>query len=205
LVYDAFANVRKHQHYCGRPARGGKRDVAVIASDVPAVAAAAFTTNRVKAAPVLVGIERAGDQADDEPTDERADDACRQSASPGDTLRRLADDELRSGPDEHSEQDDTEKEHAASLSAFQATQSVRGRPGPRHRKACALTRDDPVTDLTESIDDQLRGWLICNARFIRYREDRDIDSDHTPVHAYESSTLARRSLDQFAPAHRNGR
>jgi glutamate N-acetyltransferase / amino-acid N-acetyltransferase len=36
-----------------------KRDVAVIASDVPAAAAAAFTTNRVKAAPVLVGIERA--------------------------------------------------------------------------------------------------------------------------------------------------
>ena len=36
-----------------------KRDVAVIASDVPAAAAAAFTTNRVKAAPVLVGLERA--------------------------------------------------------------------------------------------------------------------------------------------------
>lgn len=36
-----------------------KRDVAVIASDVPAVAAAAFTTNRVQAAPVRLGIERA--------------------------------------------------------------------------------------------------------------------------------------------------
>jgi len=37
----------------------GKRDVAVLCSDVPANAAAAFTTNRVKAAPVLLGIERA--------------------------------------------------------------------------------------------------------------------------------------------------
>ena len=36
----------------------GKRDVALIASDVPAAAAGAFTTNRVKAAPVLVGLER---------------------------------------------------------------------------------------------------------------------------------------------------
>lgn len=36
----------------------GKRDVAVLCSDVPATAAAAFTTNRVKAAPVLLGIER---------------------------------------------------------------------------------------------------------------------------------------------------
>jgi glutamate N-acetyltransferase/amino-acid N-acetyltransferase len=37
-----------------------KRDVAVIYSEVPANAAAAFTTNRVKAAPVVVGLERAG-------------------------------------------------------------------------------------------------------------------------------------------------
>jgi len=37
-----------------------KRDVAVIHSEVPAVAAAAFTTNRVKAAPVRLGIERIG-------------------------------------------------------------------------------------------------------------------------------------------------
>ena len=36
----------------------GRRDVALIVSDRPAVAAAAFTTNRVKAAPVLVGQER---------------------------------------------------------------------------------------------------------------------------------------------------
>ena len=36
----------------------GARDVAVIASDVPATAAGAFTTNRVKAAPVLLGLER---------------------------------------------------------------------------------------------------------------------------------------------------
>lgn len=36
----------------------GKRDVTVLASDVPASAAAAFTTNRVKAAPVRVGMER---------------------------------------------------------------------------------------------------------------------------------------------------
>jgi len=36
-----------------------KRDIALIASDVPATAAAAFTTNVVKAAPVLVGIPRA--------------------------------------------------------------------------------------------------------------------------------------------------
>jgi glutamate N-acetyltransferase / amino-acid N-acetyltransferase len=35
-----------------------KRDVAVIASDVPATAAGVFTTNRVKAAPVLIGLER---------------------------------------------------------------------------------------------------------------------------------------------------
>lgn len=48
-----FAGVR-----CGLK-ESRKRDVAVIASDVPAAAAAAFTTNRVKAAPVLVGIERA--------------------------------------------------------------------------------------------------------------------------------------------------
>ncbi len=47
-----FAGVR-----CGLKA-SGKRDIALIASDVPANAAAAFTTNRVKAPPVLVGIER---------------------------------------------------------------------------------------------------------------------------------------------------
>jgi len=49
-----FAGVR-----CGLK-ESGKRDLALIVSDVPAVAAAAFTTNRVKAAPVLIGIERAG-------------------------------------------------------------------------------------------------------------------------------------------------
>jgi glutamate N-acetyltransferase/amino-acid N-acetyltransferase len=43
--------------HCGLK-NGRKRDVAVIASDVPAAAAAAFTTNRVKAAPVLLGLER---------------------------------------------------------------------------------------------------------------------------------------------------
>jgi glutamate N-acetyltransferase/amino-acid N-acetyltransferase len=48
-----FAGVR-----CGLK-ESGKRDVAVIASDVPAAAAVAFTTNRVKAAPVRVGIEHA--------------------------------------------------------------------------------------------------------------------------------------------------
>jgi glutamate N-acetyltransferase/amino-acid N-acetyltransferase len=47
-----FAGVR-----CGLK-ESGKRDIALIASDVPAAAAAAFTTNRVKAAPVLLGIER---------------------------------------------------------------------------------------------------------------------------------------------------
>ena len=36
----------------------GKRDVALIVSDRPAVAAGAFTTNRVKAAPIVVGQER---------------------------------------------------------------------------------------------------------------------------------------------------
>jgi glutamate N-acetyltransferase/amino-acid N-acetyltransferase len=36
----------------------GKRDVALIVSDQPAAAAAAFTTNRVKAAPVIVGQQR---------------------------------------------------------------------------------------------------------------------------------------------------
>ncbi|HYD50202.1 MAG TPA: bifunctional glutamate N-acetyltransferase/amino-acid acetyltransferase ArgJ [Terriglobales bacterium] len=36
----------------------GKHDVALIYSEVPAAAAAEFTTNRVKAAPVRVGIER---------------------------------------------------------------------------------------------------------------------------------------------------
>jgi glutamate N-acetyltransferase / amino-acid N-acetyltransferase len=35
-----------------------KRDVALIATAVPAAAAAAFTTNRLKAAPVLIGMER---------------------------------------------------------------------------------------------------------------------------------------------------
>jgi glutamate N-acetyltransferase / amino-acid N-acetyltransferase len=48
-----FAGVR-----CGIK-ENGKRDVALIVADVPATAAAAFTTNRVKAAPVLVGMERA--------------------------------------------------------------------------------------------------------------------------------------------------
>jgi glutamate N-acetyltransferase/amino-acid N-acetyltransferase len=48
-----FAGVR-----CGLK-ESGKRDIALIVSDTPAAAAAAFTTNRVKAAPVLVGIERA--------------------------------------------------------------------------------------------------------------------------------------------------
>ncbi len=48
-----FAGVR-----CGLKESGG-RDVALICSDAPAAAAAAFTTNRVKAAPVLVGMERA--------------------------------------------------------------------------------------------------------------------------------------------------
>jgi glutamate N-acetyltransferase/amino-acid N-acetyltransferase len=42
---------------CGLKESGG-RDIAVICSDVPAPAAAAFTTNRVQAAPVLVGLER---------------------------------------------------------------------------------------------------------------------------------------------------
>ncbi len=37
----------------------GKRDVAVLFSETPAVAAAAFTTNRVKAAPVQLAITRA--------------------------------------------------------------------------------------------------------------------------------------------------
>jgi glutamate N-acetyltransferase/amino-acid N-acetyltransferase len=47
-----FAGVR-----CGLK-ESRKRDVAVIASDVPAAAAAAFTTNRVQAAPVLIGMQR---------------------------------------------------------------------------------------------------------------------------------------------------
>lgn len=47
-----FAGVR-----CGLK-ENRKRDVAVIASDVPAAAAAAFTTNLVKAAPVLIGMQR---------------------------------------------------------------------------------------------------------------------------------------------------
>ncbi len=47
-----FAGVR-----CGLK-ESRKRDVAVIASDVPAAAAAAFTTNLVKAAPVLIGMQR---------------------------------------------------------------------------------------------------------------------------------------------------
>ncbi len=38
--------------------QSGKRDVGVICSDVPATAVAAFTSNRVKAAPVRVGIEK---------------------------------------------------------------------------------------------------------------------------------------------------
>jgi glutamate N-acetyltransferase/amino-acid N-acetyltransferase len=36
----------------------GKRDIGLIYSEVPASAAAAFTTNRVKAAPVLLGLQR---------------------------------------------------------------------------------------------------------------------------------------------------
>jgi len=48
-----FAGVR-----CGLK-ENGKRDIALIASQQPAAAAAAFTTNRVKAAPVTVGMERA--------------------------------------------------------------------------------------------------------------------------------------------------
>jgi glutamate N-acetyltransferase/amino-acid N-acetyltransferase len=42
---------------CGLKA-SGKRDVALIVSDVPATAVGVFTTNRVKAAPVQLGIER---------------------------------------------------------------------------------------------------------------------------------------------------
>ena len=42
---------------CGVKA-SGKRDVALIVSDTPATAAGAFTTNRVKAAPVAIGQER---------------------------------------------------------------------------------------------------------------------------------------------------
>ncbi|MDX2170728.1 MAG: bifunctional glutamate N-acetyltransferase/amino-acid acetyltransferase ArgJ [Deltaproteobacteria bacterium] len=42
---------------CGLKA-SGKRDVALIVSDTPATAVGAFTTNRVKAAPVQLGIER---------------------------------------------------------------------------------------------------------------------------------------------------
>ena len=44
--------------HCGLK-ESGERDIAVICSDVPAAAAAAFTTNRVQAAPVLVGLGRA--------------------------------------------------------------------------------------------------------------------------------------------------
>ena len=47
-----FAGVR-----CGLK-ENRKRDIGLIASDVPAVAAGAFTTNRVKAAPVIIGLER---------------------------------------------------------------------------------------------------------------------------------------------------
>ncbi len=47
-----FAGVR-----CGLK-ESRKRDVGLIVSDLPAAAAAAFTTNRVEAAPVLIGIER---------------------------------------------------------------------------------------------------------------------------------------------------
>jgi len=39
---------------CGIKA-SGKKDLALVVSDVPATAVAAFTTNKVKAAPVLVG------------------------------------------------------------------------------------------------------------------------------------------------------
>ena len=42
---------------CGLKA-SGKRDLALIVSDVPATAVGVFTTNRVKAAPVQLGIER---------------------------------------------------------------------------------------------------------------------------------------------------
>jgi len=48
-----FAGVR-----CGLK-ESRKRDIALIVSDVPAAAAAAFTTNRVKAAPVILGMQRA--------------------------------------------------------------------------------------------------------------------------------------------------
>jgi len=36
----------------------GRKDLALIWSDVPAIAAAVFTTNKVKAAPVLLSAER---------------------------------------------------------------------------------------------------------------------------------------------------
>ena len=42
---------------CGLKA-SGKRDLSLLVSDVPATAVAAFTTNRVKAAPVAIGEER---------------------------------------------------------------------------------------------------------------------------------------------------
>src|SRR5215470_14442831 len=47
-----FAGVR-----CGLKA-SGKRDISLIVSDRPAVAAGAFTTNRVTAAPVIIARER---------------------------------------------------------------------------------------------------------------------------------------------------
>jgi hypothetical protein len=52
------------------------------------------------------------EEADEEPADEGADDAGRKCESPVDTLRRPADDELRGGADEHSEQDYSEQQHA---------------------------------------------------------------------------------------------
>lgn len=42
---------------CGIKA-SGKKDVSLIVSDIPATAAAAFTTNQVKAAPVLIGQQK---------------------------------------------------------------------------------------------------------------------------------------------------
>lgn len=47
-----FAGVR------GGLKQSGKRDISVVFSEVPATAVAAFTSNRVKAAPVRVGIEK---------------------------------------------------------------------------------------------------------------------------------------------------
>ena len=57
-----------------------------------------------------------GDQTGEKTTEERPENSCDEGTPPLNTPGRSADNELRSGTDEHPEQDDSEQEHGQRLS-----------------------------------------------------------------------------------------